>query len=304
MLGRPLVCVVVPSYNRAHYLRRTLDSILGQDYPAIECIVADGGSRDGTVEILKSYGNRVRWVSEPDRGQSDAINKGWRMGRGEILTWLNADDVWEVPGAVRQAVDYLGEHPDVDVVYGDCGNIDREGRRLGRAYVHDWDLEYVVEHCDHAIAQPASFLRRSVLEKIQGVDTRFRIKMDHDLWLRIGLVGKIQYVPVLLAHACVEPGVTCQGPEAARACVDITRKFFSLPHVPGALQAKRRRALSNAYLRGVQYAWAGGRHVGTMVRYAASAVAADPSNTGHIVRSFCSFVTLPWRARANGGDGP
>lgn len=121
MKEHPLVTVVVPCLNREHFLVPTIESVLQQDYPYIECIVVDGGSTDGTIDVLKRYEGQIRWVSEPDNSAADAINKGWQMSKGEILAWLNADDIWAVPSAVSQVVEYLQTHPGVDVVYGDCG---------------------------------------------------------------------------------------------------------------------------------------------------------------------------------------
>ena len=110
-IASPLVTVVIPCLNRANYLVSTLESVLQQDYPQIECIVVDGGSTDGTVEILRQYGKRIKWVSEPDKGHADAINKGWWMSKGEILSWLNADDLYVVSDAISKAVAYLQEEP-------------------------------------------------------------------------------------------------------------------------------------------------------------------------------------------------
>ncbi len=123
---QPLVSVVIPSKNRARFLKETIESILSQDYPNIECIVVDGGSSDDTVDILKSYGKKIRWYQEADRGAFDAINKGWRLSQGQILAWLNADDSWE-KGAVSLVVEYFNSHPGVDVVYGACGGINVQG---------------------------------------------------------------------------------------------------------------------------------------------------------------------------------
>ena len=126
----PLVSIVTPSFNQAAFLRRTIDSVLGQDYPHIEYIVIDGGSTDGSVEILRSYGERVRWVSEPDRGQSDAINKGFARCRGTIRGYLNSDDVlW--PGAVRTVVAHFADQRDWDLIYGNAYHIDADDRILG-----------------------------------------------------------------------------------------------------------------------------------------------------------------------------
>ena len=287
---QPRVSVVTPCLNRAHFLVPTIESVLQQDYRNVECIVVDGGSTDGTIEILKRYGSKIKWVSEPDEGHADAINKGWHMSSGEILAWLNADDVWVVPDAVSKAVAYLQEHPEVDVVYGDCGAIDAEGSLIGMSYLHEWDLEYAVEHCDHCIPQPAAFIRRRILEKVGWLDTAFYQKKDHELWLRIGLEGKIQHIPVVLAHARKIKGLSQDGETAATACVQVTEKFYSLPNVPPNLRRKRRRAFSNSYLKGMHYAFAGGRHWNIIFDYALRAALVDPINALNAFRRLRGYV--------------
>jgi len=279
MKDRLLVSVVIPCLNRAHFLGSTMESVLQQDYPHIECIVVDGGSTDNTIEILERYEGRIQWISEPDNGHADAINKGWRMSKGEILAWLNADDVWVVPDAVSQAVAYLQKNPEVDVVYGDCGAIDAEGNLTGMSYLHEWDLEYAVEHCDHCIPQPAAFIQRQILDRAGWLDVDYISKKDHEFWLRVGLEGTIRHVPVLLAHARECPGYMQErGDITAAACVALTKKFFSLPNVPERLKGKRKRAISNAYLRGMNYAWQDGRHWKTILTHGLHAVRIDPSN--------------------------
>lgn len=280
----PLISVVVPCRDRAAYLRPTLDSILGQDYPAIECIVVDAQSTDGTLEILRSYGDRIRWISEPDQGPADAINKGWRMGRGEILAWLNADDVWELPHAAGQAVAYLNEHPNVDVVYGDCGRIDAQGAPMGKSYLHEWDLTYAVTNCDHCIPQPSAFMRRRILEKIGWLDISL-ILMDRDLWYRAGLTGSIAHVPHLLAHARYHASYWHSRSHAvADDCVRVIRKFFDNPDLPATWRPLRRRALSNAHLRGMEYAWRPGCRRRVACRHALGALITDPTNGGAVMK--------------------
>jgi glycosyltransferase involved in cell wall biosynthesis len=248
----PWVSVVIPSLNRSQFLVSTVESVLQQDYPCIECLVVDGGSTDGTLDILRSYDARIKWVSEPDQGPPDAINKGWRMSRGEILAWLNADDLW-APGAVSKAVSYLQGHPEVDVVYGDCGVIDQHGNDIRTVLVRDWDLEYAVEHCDHIIYQAASFMRRSILERVGWLYPK--LCHDHELWLRVSLGGgKLRHVPVLLAYARDhKDNLGYRSDMVIALKLDLTRKFFENPGLSPRLLRRRDRAMSNTYLRGMDY---------------------------------------------------
>ena len=144
MSDLPLVSIITPSFNQAQYIEATINSVLTQDYPNIEYIIVDGGSTDGTVEIIKKYTLDLRqqtvglqsraitsWVSEQDQGQTDAINKGFARAQGHILAWLNSDDTYE-PGAISAAVKYLQEHPEAGMVYGDCNFINETGRVIGK----------------------------------------------------------------------------------------------------------------------------------------------------------------------------
>jgi glycosyltransferase involved in cell wall biosynthesis len=277
----PIVSVVVPCLNRANYLVPTLESILQQDYPNIECIVMDGGSKDGTLDIVRSYNARLKWRSEPDQGPPDAINKGWRMSRGEILAWLNADDLWD-PSAVSHAVSYLSKHPEVDVVYGDCGIIDHEGKQKSTVRVREWDLKHAVENCDHIIYQAASFMRRAILERVGWLYPK--LCHDHELWLRISLAGgKLQHIPVVLAHARDHrDNLGYRSDLVVPLKVGLTRKFFQHPDVPPELFATRNRAISNAYLCGINYvrldSITKSQASHSVLRLVSQAIGADPSN--------------------------
>lgn len=178
----PLVSIVTPTYNMGRFLPETIESILTQDYPHIQYIVMDGGSQDNTVDILKSYGNRLEWVSEKDGGQSDAVNKGFARARGEIFTFLNADDLY-FPGAVRAAVDAFSRHPEVGVVYGDAWYTREDGSQISRYPVQAYDRDLLGHLC--YICQPASFLRSKVWAEMNGLDTSLHLTLDYDLWLRI-----------------------------------------------------------------------------------------------------------------------
>ena len=246
------VSVVVPCKNDARYLSANLESILSQDYPWLECIVVDGGSTDATVDLLKQYGDRIRWVSEPDSGAFDAINRGWKLSKGDILAWLNADDLW-LPGAVCTAVRAFRNRPQVDVVYGTAGVIDELGRRHGDLVPRKWDLEYALRYCDHIIFQPASFIRRPVLEKVGWLYPAWC--HDHDLWLRIALAGgTFAKVPDRLAMDRLRLDNLGQ---LARIVVPgkigLTKRFFTETGLPPDVRRLRRRAMSGAYLRALDY---------------------------------------------------
>src|SRR4030067_490458 len=132
VIDKPLVSIVRRPYERGYCLVETIRSVLEQDYPHLEYIIVDGGSSDGSREIIRRYSDRLAgWISEPDQGQTDAINKGFARAKGEILAWLNSDDTY-LPGAVSEAVAFLGSHPEVWMVYGGANLIDETRKGLGR----------------------------------------------------------------------------------------------------------------------------------------------------------------------------
>jgi glycosyltransferase involved in cell wall biosynthesis len=186
------VSIVTPSYNQGRFLERTIRSVLAQRSadPAFggpfEYLVMDGGSGDESVEILKRYGSELQWVSEKDRGQADAVNKGLARATGEIVGWLNSDDIF-YPGAVAAAVEFLARRPDVDVVYGNGNHID-EGDRIIEPYpTEDWDFERLKERC--FLCQPAVFFRRRVVERFGPLGVQWRYALDYEYWLRLGKGG-------------------------------------------------------------------------------------------------------------------
>jgi glycosyltransferase involved in cell wall biosynthesis len=139
-MSAPLhVSVVMPSYNQARFIRAAIDSILSQDYQGIDLLVMDGGSTDGTVDILASYGDRLQFVSQRDAGQSDAINRGLQRAAGDIICWLNSDDLF-TPRAILDVVQAFDKHPHVDFVYGRGWNIDAQGNILGDSNVLPFNL--------------------------------------------------------------------------------------------------------------------------------------------------------------------
>lgn len=191
---KPTVTIVTPSFNQAPYLEATIRSVLDQDYPRIEYIVMDGGSTDGSVEIIKKYADRLAfWTSEPDEGQTDAINKGFARAKGEIIAWLNSDDVYR-PGAIAEIVAFMQTHPDVGMVYGNADYIDGEGNIIGWFPAAETDYKRLRRGYVH-IPQQAAFFRASVWRMVGPLDPSFYFAMDYDLWVRIASVSAIRYQP-------------------------------------------------------------------------------------------------------------
>ena len=194
----PLVSIVTPSYNQQEFLEETILSVLNQDYPALEYFVIDGGSTDGSVEIIKKYADKLTgWVSEPDQGQTDAINKGFARSQGKIMAWLNSDDIYQ-PGAVRSVVEFLQKNPEAGLVYGDTDLIDSTGRKVGRFNAQQTSYNRLMRGGVY-IPQPAAFWRRELWEKSGPLDTSFYFAMDYDLWVRFAKIAPIQYTPQLWA---------------------------------------------------------------------------------------------------------
>lgn len=174
--------IVTPSLNKAKYLRATIESVLAQDYPHIDYLVRDGGSTDGSVEILKEYGSRIRWVSEKDGGQADAVNRGFGETRGEVFTFLNADDVY-YPGAVRAAMDAFQAHPEAGLIYGEADHLNEDGTVRAPYPVERFDRALLGRRC--FICQPAAFVSRAAFAAVGMLDASFHSALDYELWMRL-----------------------------------------------------------------------------------------------------------------------
>lgn len=204
---QPLVSIITPSFNQGQYLEETILSVLQQDYPNLEYLIVDGGSTDNSRAIIEKYAavgpdpflGRIRWwVSEPDHGQTDAINKGFSHARGEILAWLNSDDTY-LPGAVSQAVAYLQAHPEAGMVYGDANLIDESGGVIGKFPARQTDYQRLRRGYVH-IPQQAAFFRAELWRQVGPLDPSFYFAMDYDLWVRLARLSALHYHPRLWAN--------------------------------------------------------------------------------------------------------
>jgi len=179
---RPLVSIVTPSFNMAGFIEETIQSVLSQDYANIEYIVVDGASTDATLDILRKYEGRLRYVSEPDRGQTDAINKGFRMSSGSVFAFLCADDTY-LPGAVATAVRHLLGNPGHAGIYGEGHLVAENGTNLGRYPTRAFDPELLQTEC--FICQPAAFLWRRAFQETGMMNADLQCGLDYDLWIRL-----------------------------------------------------------------------------------------------------------------------
>jgi glycosyltransferase involved in cell wall biosynthesis len=195
----PLVSIVTPSFNQAAYLEQTIKSVLDQGYPDLEYMIVDGGSTDGSVEIIKKYADRLAWwVSEKDSGQAEAINKGFSRCKGEFIAWLNSDDLY-LNGSIQLAVETLLAHPEAAMVYGDVLSINQSGKPINLMRYGNWGLDGLMQF--KIIGQPGVTMRRTALEKAGYLDKSYHYMLDTHLWLRVAQYGDAVYVKQTWAAA-------------------------------------------------------------------------------------------------------
>ncbi|MGF1567780.1 MAG: glycosyltransferase family 2 protein [Nodosilinea sp.] len=188
--------VITPSYNQGEFIERTIQSVLAQTGVDFEYVVLDGGSVDTTLEILNQYQNRLTWVSEPDDGQADAVNKGIQATSGNIIAWINSDDVY-YPEALKKVEQTFLTHPDVQVVYGRANWIGKNDEVLREYPTEVWNYERLKAFC--YLCQPAVFFRRTMVERLGDLDKALRYALDYELWLRYGQAVDFYYIPEKLA---------------------------------------------------------------------------------------------------------
>lgn len=185
------ISVVIPSYNQANFLPATLDSLVAQNYPDLEVRIYDGGSRDGSVDILRDHGHGFWWTSGRDGGQAAAINRGLRESSGDILAFLNSDDIY-YPETLAHVAEHFRQNPDCRVVYGDAYHLHADGTIMEPYYTEPWNYERLQEVC--YLCQPAVFWRRDIIEHFGVLDDSLHFALDYEYWLRIGRHAPFHYL--------------------------------------------------------------------------------------------------------------
>ncbi len=244
----PLLTVITPTYNRADYLVEVIESVLSQNYPNLEYIVLDDGSKDNTKEILEKYTGRLIWDSHPNMGETLTVNKGFTMARGEIVGVVNSDDPL-LPGALENIARFMVEHPEIGVVYPDWNMIDARGNLI--EHMTTFEYRYVdMLRWHHCMPGPGTFFRKEVVQTLGGRDPQFRYVGDFDFWLRAGLITDFARLPQTLATFRVHPGSASSSQTNERMAeehIRLVNKIYTLPNLsPEALTVKQ-EAYSSAY---------------------------------------------------------
>lgn len=244
----PRISIVTPSFNQGEFIEETIRSVLLQGYPDLEYIIIDGGSTDKSVEIVKKYEPWLSyWVSEPDRGQSDAINKGWKQCTGEIVAYLNSDDVY-TPSAISEAVSTFFRGPEYAVVHGLTTIID-EYSDTGKLFGSPFDLISSLNGCNNPVAQPSAFIRRKFIDEVGLMDIKLHRAMDYDLWLRLGIKYPFYFVPRAWSKSRHHSeSKTLTSVTLRSDALPILEKFYATPKLPQEILRIKKRSLAWAHL--------------------------------------------------------
>jgi glycosyltransferase involved in cell wall biosynthesis len=246
----PRVSIVTPSFNQSRFIEETLRSVLLQGYDDLEHIVVDGGSTDATLDVVRRYAPFLAsWTSERDDGQADAINRGWRRSTGELLGWLNSDDVLQ-PGALHGVALTLVEHPEADLVYGDDVFMDAASNHSTPLPGEPITADEMVRTLRTPVPQPGFLMRRSVLERAGYLNPRWRVVLDRDFFVRVACVCRLHYRPGLVA--AFRAHATSKSVSERRHWVTelpaMYRELFAWPDLPPGLRRFRRETMSRAHL--------------------------------------------------------
>jgi glycosyltransferase involved in cell wall biosynthesis len=261
MNSSPLISIVIPSFNQGLFLEECLGSVLDQSYPRREILVLDGGSTDGSREILRRLERRLDyWISEPDRGQASAVNKGWARAKGEILGWLNSDDRLE-PGAIARAAETYGAQPGAAVLYGDVREIDARGGAVGGKKMAGFGLRSLL--LGKNMGQPGVFIPRRTVKQLGGLEETLHFALDFEFFLRVwtAFPDGGAYIPETIASSRVwEAAKTIrQGGRFGEEYRIVLERYFARPDLPPGIRALRRQAFARSvYFRQSRLYFQGG----------------------------------------------
>jgi glycosyltransferase involved in cell wall biosynthesis len=246
-----LVSIIVPSYNQGKFIRRTLESIFSQDYRPIEVIVIDGASTDETPSVLESFDSRpeLSWVSEPDSGVVEAVNKGFARAKGEFGAIQSSDDFY-LPGAVSAGVSALRKNPSLAFAFGDVAKVDEQGRSLSRTELPPFTLEGMLTFAPW-IPQPSTFFRMGLAKALGGWRTHVPYAADTDLWLRMALQAPAAKIEALLAERSMHADQ--RDKQGARIARDYAKAIETLPGLEAASPRVRRAARAGTLLMKNRY---------------------------------------------------
>ena len=271
MGNQPLVSIITPSYNQVKYLPAAYRSVISQDYPNIEYIIVDGGSTDGSVDLIRKWAasrdSRIKWwISEKDNGQADAINKGFSRATGDIVAWLNSDDQY-MKGAIEKAVSILSKENNLGLIYSNVFSIDAESQLINVMRYGEWGLLDLMAF--NIIGQPGVFMRREALDKAGCLDPAYHYLLDHHLWLRIAKTYEIRHVDDYFAAARFHPEAknTAQAAGFSRDAFRIIDWFKSNPEFSGIYAANRKNILAGAYRFSARYLLDGGYNFGSFKHF-------------------------------------
>ena len=291
-MAKPLVSIVTPSYNQADFLEDTIQSVISQDYPDIEYMIVDGGSTDGSLEIIKRYQSKLAWwVSEADEGQASAINKGMARAQGEIVAWLNSDDLY-LPGAVSQAVESFQKNPQVKFVFGNAITIDAAGFPLKELVFPDWGIEDLTGF--RIICQPAVFMSGDAFQQVSGLNPDYHFMLDHQLWIRIASLGPIKHEGRFWA-AARHHGEAKNVSQAAAFGRETLQVLDWMQHQDGLssiVQKNQRKVQAGAYRLNGRYLLDGGQYKSALKSYGTAFINQPMYTSRHWHRIVYAFLGL------------
>ena len=229
----PKISIITVSFNQGQFIEDNILSVINQNYPNIEHIIIDAGSTDGTLDILKKHDKHLNWVSEPDKGQSDGLNKGFKKATGDIIGWFNSDDRITL-GALHKVAHFFMEHPEEIAVVGNQVIIDEQGNKIKTIHSRSYSFDYLINHA-RGITQNSTFFKRSVFDRIGYIDETLHYAMDRDLFIRIAKVKTMSYLAENLGEFRIQPDAkTAEGSyKFAKELIKIRKKYKGKFFSPG-----------------------------------------------------------------------